>query len=58
MSVPEIIPLTKLQKYADNDIFVNVVSIIKSVKSELWLKEGGDEEPAVVTIDYISNKNA
>ena len=57
MSVPEIIPLTKLQKYADNDIFVNVVSIIKSVKSELWLKEGGDEEPEVIPIDYISNKN-
>ena len=43
VSVPEIIPLTKLQKYANNDIFVNVLSRIKSVKSALWLKEGGDE---------------
>ena len=35
VSVPEIIPLTKLLKYANNDIFVNVVSRIKSVKSAL-----------------------
>ena len=42
VSVPEIIPLAKLQKYANNDIFVNVVSRIKSVKSALWVKEEGD----------------
>ena len=42
-SVTEIIPLTRLQKYANNDLFVNVVSIIKPVKSELWLKKGVDE---------------
>ena len=41
-SVPEIIPLNKLHRYAKNEIFLNVVSRIKSVKSELWLKEGGD----------------
>ena len=35
VSVPEIIPLTKLQKYTNNDLFVNVFSIIKSVKSAL-----------------------
>ena len=47
VSVPEIIPLTKIQKYANNDLFVNFVSIIKSVKSSPWLKEGGYEEPSV-----------
>ena len=40
VSVTEIIPLTKLQKYANNYLFVNLVSIIKSVKSELCMKEG------------------
>ena len=38
VSVPEIIPLTKLQKYANNDLFVKVVSVINSLYSELWLK--------------------
>ena len=33
---------TKLQKYAKNDLCVNVVSRIKSIKPEIWLKEGGD----------------
>ena len=56
VSVPEIIPRTKLQKYANNCIFVNVVSRIKSVRSALWLKEGGDEEPAVSPTDDIPNK--
>ena len=58
VSVPEIIPLTKLQEYANNDLFLNVVSGIKSVKSALWLKEGGDEEPALVPTDDIPSKNA
>ena len=58
VSVPEIIPLTKIQKYAKNDLFENVVSRIKSFKSALWLKEGGDEEPSVAPIYDISNKNA
>ena len=58
MSVTNIIPLTQLQKYANNDIFLNVVSIIKSVKSEIWLKEGGDEEPSVDTTYDMSNKTA
>ena len=47
VSDPEIIPLTKLQTYANNDLFLNVVSKIKSVKSAIWLKEGGDEEPPI-----------
>ena len=58
MSVPEIIPLTKLQKYSKNDLFVNVVSRIKSVKSEIWLNEGVYEEPSVFPIDDTPNKNA
>ena len=57
VSVPEIIPLDKLQKYANNDLFVNVFSIIKSVNSELWLKEGGYEELAVASTDDIFIKN-
>ena len=35
VSVPEIIPLTKFQSYANNDLFINVASIIKLVKKEL-----------------------
>ena len=58
VSVPEIIPLTRLQKYTNNDLFVNVVSRINSVKSELWLKEGGDEEPSLDPTYDISNKTA
>ena len=38
VSVPEIIPQTKLQRYANNDLFVNVVSSINSVKSAIWIK--------------------
>ena len=57
VSVQKIIPLTKLQKYANNDLFVNVVSIIKLAKSELCLKEGGHKEPEVYPTDDISNKN-
>ena len=49
VSVSEIIPLTKLQRYANNDLFVNNVSRIKSVRPELWLKEGGYEETTVST---------
>ena len=56
MCVPEINPLNKLQKYANNDLFINVVSRIKSVKSELWSNEWGDEEPSVATTDDISKK--
>ena len=56
MSVPEIIPLTQLQKYANNDIFVNVVFRIKSGKSALQMKEVGYEEPAVsTTYDILKN---
>ena len=57
VSVPEIIPLNKLQRYANNDIFVNVHSIIKSIKPALCMKEVGDEEPVVDPTDDISNKN-
>ena len=57
VSVPEIIPLTKFQTYANNDLFVNSVSRIKSVKSALWMKEGGDEELAVAPTYDIPNKN-
>ena len=56
VSVTEIIPLTKLQKYANNYIFVNIVSRIKSVKSEIWLKEGGYVESSVAPTNDISNK--
>ena len=48
----------QIQKYADNDLFVNADSIIKSVKSETWLKEGGYEEPSVASTDDISNETA
>ena len=58
MSVPEIILLAKLQKYTNNDLFVNLVSRIDWVKSALWMKERGDEEPEGAPTDNISNKNA
>ena len=57
VSVTEIIPLTKLQRYANNDIFVNVVSRIKSVKPSIWMKEGANNEEVLAPINYISNKN-
>ena len=56
-SVPEIIPPTKLQKYANNDLFVNVVYVIKSVDSALWMEEVVEEEPEVSTADDISNED-
>ena len=37
VSIPAIIPLTKLQRYVNNNIFVNVVSVIKSVKPAIWI---------------------
>ena len=57
VSVQEIIQLNKLQRYANNDLFVNVASINKSVNPALRLKEGGDEEPVVASTYDISTKN-
>ena len=56
VNVTEMIQLTKLQRYAKNDIFVKVLSRIKSVNPELWMKEGGDEEPVVSQTYYIYTK--
>ena len=50
VSVSEINELTKLQKYANNDLFVNVVFRINLVKLELCQKEGGDEKPVVAPV--------
>ena len=58
VSVPEIIPVTKLQKYANNDLFAKKKTRIKSVKSALWLKERGDKEPSVAPTYDISKKTA
>ena len=57
VSVSDIIPLTKQQRYANNDLFVNVVSSIKSVKPAICLKEGIDNEEVVSPTDDIFNKN-
>ena len=57
MSVPEIISLNKLQSYANNDLFVNIYSVIKSVKPAILLKEGADNEGVVPPTNDISNKN-
>ena len=35
VSVPEIIQLTKLQRYTNSDVFVNVFFIIQSVNPEI-----------------------
>ena len=56
VDVLEIIPLAKLQKYANNDLFLNVVTIIKSVNSALWMKEGAYEKLSVSPTYDISNK--
>ena len=58
MSVPEIIPLTKLQKYENSYLFVNLVSRINPVNSILCKKEVQNEEPEVAPTYDISNKNA
>ena len=52
----EIIYQDKLQKYEKNDLFVSVVYTFKSVNTELWIQEGGDDEPAVDPIAGISSK--
>ena len=49
--------MTKIQKYENNDLFVNIVSRIESVKSALWMKEGGEEELSVAPAYDISNIN-
>ena len=56
MSIPEVIPLAKLQKHANNNLFVDF-SKIKSTKSAPCLKEWGDKEPVVPPTYDISNKN-
>ena len=56
VSVTQIIPLTKLQKYENNDLFVNFVPRINSVKLELWLKERVDKESSVYPTYHISSK--
>ena len=45
-------------KVCKNDLFVNVVSRIKSVKPVIWMKEGSDNEEVAAPTYYISNKNA
>ena len=55
-SVPQIIPLNKLQRSAKKYLFVNVVYRIESAKPAIWLKEGAYNEEAVAHIYYISNK--
>ena len=57
VNVPEIIPLTKFQRYAKNDLFVNIVSRIDSVKPAICLKEGADNEEVVAPTHDISNQN-
>ena len=57
VSVPVIISLTKIQRYENNYLFVNVVSRIKSVMLALQLKEGGDAEPLLSPINDISTKD-
>ena len=49
--------MTKLQRYANNDLFVNVVYGIKSVKPAIQLKEGADNKEVVAPTYDISNKN-
>ena len=56
VSVPEIIPLTKLQRYANNDLFINVFIGINSVKPALCMKEGVYEEPLLYSIYDIFKK--
>ena len=56
ISDPGIIRQAKLLNDENNDLFFSVVSIFKSVKPALWLKEGGDEKPGVAPISVIYSK--
>ena len=56
VSDPEIIHKDKLRKYDNNDLFVSVISIFKSLEPALWLKEGGDYEPVAAPIAGMSSK--
>ena len=58
MSVSDIVPLTNLQKYAKNGLFVNIFTRIKSFKSEIYLKEWIYEEPLIAPTYDISNNTA
>ena len=53
---PENIHQDKLRKYENDDLFVSVISIFELFKLELWLKEGGDDEPVVAPISGMSSK--
>ena len=44
-------------KNANNDVFSNVFTRIKSVKSALWQQEVADKKPAVTLSYDISNNN-
>ena len=57
VSDQEIIQHPNMHKYINEDLFLSINSRFKSVKPELWLKEGGDDETKVSPVD-IQNKNS
>ena len=57
VSDPETIHQDNLQKYENNDLFVSVVSVLNSVNPEMWLKEGGYNEPVVAPTARMSSKS-
>ena len=57
VSDPEIFCQDEIRKYENNDLFISLNSIFKSVKTAMWLKEGGDDEPVVDPVSGMSSKD-
>ena len=58
ISDPEIIQHPGLHKYVNEDLSMSFTSRFKSIKSEIWLKEGGEYEQTVSTVAGMSSKAA
>ena len=56
VSDTETIYQAKLRTYEKNDLFGSIVSIFKSFKPSLWLKEVGVNEAVVAPIPDMSSK--
>ena len=56
ISDPDIIQHPNMHKYINENLFLSINSRFKSIKPELWMKEGGDDEPKVAHVAGMSSK--
>ena len=45
-----------MHKYVNSKLFLNVTSRFESVNTELWTKEGIEDEPKLAPVSDISSK--